>query len=94
MELFLKSAEHPTKCFFGRNEAGFIVFFFQWHFTDHGKCSMAVNWLWKIFLGQSFAIGKNLATYQELFKLPRTCSRVTMEKEFRPENIYVSEETA
>ena len=52
LEFFLKSAEHPTVCFFGQNDAvsdGTLLTMenFPWQLTD-----------WKIFLGKLFAIGK------------------------------------
>ena len=50
---------------------------FPWQFTDYGK----------FFLVSLFPLEKNLSTYQRLFNLPRTCSTVTMEKEFSPEKI-------
>ena len=77
---------------FGRNKAVFIVFFqtapycpckkIPWQLTDYGKFSLV----------SSLPLKKiNLDTYQGLLKLPQRCSRVTMEKEFSPENSITCE---
>ena len=55
--VFLKSAEHPTVCFFGRNEAVFIDFFSNGTLPDMENFPWQLN-DWKIFLGKLFAIGK------------------------------------
>ena len=79
------SAEHPKVCFFLAKRGCFHSLFssgtlltmenFPWQLTDCGKFSLVSH----------LPLEKNLATYQGLFKLPQTCSRVTTEKKFSPE---------